>query len=591
MQGYLDAGASGLIYYESEVDHGNGGGKTQLALANNASADSGSGKLSIAQGDGHGGTQTDTFTFAYNDSYYLRSDTITNTPQCFSRKLSDAKTSVWRYGLYDMNGGRVDRNSGFQITFDDGGQTYQGNVGYFGLWLSDGKADTIADGAVIKRQAFGGNQPAKDYTLVKTGGKLSKYTRQQTTLDKIQNVKLQVSLNDGTDQQPNWHQYEVYWDGTQFQKSGVVVCGNNGCTTSDAVGAIANSFWAGQGGVFGFSQSLGGQFAIRDVTGLSNPASEVVSYRIQDVVYPGEAPAKLYCASDCFDSASLNGYFVAQSSQSPFMTGTANQEFNLQGVASLVSYTPAVANGLLTRDGENTAAVLTDKQAFGSMFNNGIRTGKLVPNGSALACAGNPQNYCASRAEDLDVYYVWETGPGAWNQFAAIKPADGSNCEGSSSAICKFEAPLNVTYHVPADSTQFGEYAGTTLILQYAGFGQLWGIPGKCFSAYTNQPTSCDQPNARYVPAFSIPMDAATGLVSDGSGNYLVKWLDREVRFGREPSLANCQTAGFPALPTGIALPDGTAFRNPGDPATADYIGAPPDITATPRVIDGVVKY
>jgi hypothetical protein len=126
-------------------------------------------------------------------------------------------------------------------------------------------------------------------------------------------------------------------------------------------------------------------------------------------------------------------------------------------------------------------------------------------------------------------------------------------------------------------------------VMQYGGFGNLWGIPGSCVSRLTNQPISCDNQQARYVPEFAIPMSDTTGVVTSGSTTYLVKWLDREIRFARK-SLSVCTNAGLVA-PTNVTLPDASGVKNPSDPSDSIYIGAKPTVTSAPRVIQGEVKY
>jgi hypothetical protein len=179
---------------------------------------------------------------------------------------------------------------------------------------------------------------------------------------------------------------------------------------------------------------------------------------------------------------------------------------------------------------------------------------------------------------EADVYYQWETGANNWNQFAAVKDSSGN--------IVQFDAPLQVNYNVPSGA-QYGQYAGKSIVLQYGGFGDLWGIPGQCVSRLSNQPLSCDNQEARYVPEFVIPMSDTTGVVTSGSTNYLVKWLDREIRFASK-SLGTC---GSLVVPTSVTLPTSASVLNPADPASSAYIGAKPTVTTAPRVIHGDVKY
>ena len=139
---------------------------------------------------------------------------------------------------------------------------------------------------------------------------------------------------------------------------------------------------------------------------------------------------------------------------------------------------------------------------------------------------------------------------------------------------------------VRSDVTQ---YAGKSIVLQYGGFGELWGIPGQCVSRLTNEHVSCETQDSRYVPAFAIPFDEVLGRVSDGGTTYLAKWLDREIRFARKDTSV-CSAAGV-SLPSALALPDASDLKNPSDPASPIYIGDKPVVTEAPRVIDGDVKY
>jgi hypothetical protein len=188
---------------------------------------------------------------------------------------------------------------------------------------------------------------------------------------------------------------------------------------------------------------------------------------------------------------------------------------------------------------------------------------------------------CEYKVNELDVYYQWETGPNSSNQFAAVKD--------SSNAFVTFDAPLQVTYDVPNNPAMYKEYAGKGIVLQYGGFGELWGLPGICVSPQTNQEVACDGGDVRYVPSFVIPKDATTGKVTADGTTYLVKWLEREIRFARK-NLAVCNGAGL-TIPTGMTLPTADDLKNPSDPASSIYIGVRPTVTAAPRVIHGEVKY
>jgi hypothetical protein len=210
----------------------------------------------------------------------------------------------------------------------------------------------------------------------------------------------------------------------------------------------------------------------------------------------------------------------------------------------------------------------------------GVRSGRLFTTLADAECTNGSGTYCDHKVNQLEVYYQWETGPNSHNQFAAVKDASGD--------FVSFDAPLNVTFDVP-DTAAYGEFAGQSLVLQYGGFGDLWGIPGQCVSRSSNQPVDCGDENARYVAAFVIPFDATVGRVTEGATTYLVKWLEREIRFAKKDT-AVCSAAGL-NLPSGIVLPTASDLKDTSSASSDAYIGTRPAVSAAPRVIHGEVKF
>ncbi len=584
MKGYLDAQAGSLSFYEEEGGGGGGGGSTALQLTS-VGTGTGSGKLSRTESHG-GSSATETFAFAFDQDHFLRDN------QCFSRDASDPATglSVWRYGLYDsVTGDRITRNSGFPIEYAANGKTYHGYLGYWGLQLPP-DAGAVANGATVNKVDYnsGSNPTTTAYTVVKADGKLTKYTRKGTTLDKLDKIKLNTFVNDTTGffsgAQPN-AQYELYWDNSagNFKVTAQISCGNNGCQTQTLPNEqpVAVSYFIGRGGLQGWSQALGGEVFVKlgGLSGTINSASVVVNYRVQDIVYPADMPSTLYCVNNCPTAATMSAYFASGSTaQSPF-TAATNNNWNPTTAGNVVTYSGDSVNAVL-KDGTASAVTFTDASALQShpQFMNGVRTGRLFTSLAAAECSSSSNTYCDYKVNEADVYYQWETGANNWNQFAAVKDSGGS--------VVHFDAPLQVNYTVPT-GVQYGQYAGKTIVLQYGGFGDLWGIPGQCVSRLTNQPLSCENAEARYVPEFVIPMSDTTGVVTAGSTSYLVKWLDREIRFARK-SLSACAALTVPA---NVTLPTASGLQNPSDSASSAYIGAKPTVTGAPRVIHGDVKY
>jgi hypothetical protein len=91
------------------------------------------------------------------------------------------------------------------------------------------------------------------------------------------------------------------------------------------------------------------------------------------------------------------------------------------------------------------------------------------------------------------------------------------------------------------------------------------------------------------VPSFVIPYDTTSGKVTVNGTTYLVKWLEREIRFARK-NLSVCDGAGL-TVPSNLTLPTSEELKNPSDPESDIYIGVRPAITDAARVIHGEVKY
>ena len=592
MNGVLEGSTDGIRYFHTETrDDGQGLYTGNVALQLNAAdTTTGSGRMLL-----QGQQDSSAFDFAYDANLYLRS--AGNTDECFTRDANDPETgmSVWRYGLYDeTTGERVTRNSGFPIDYVHGGETYHGYLGYYGLSLPAAAMSALQSGDTVKKVDYSGGQSAvkTDYTVLKSGGRLMKFTRQTRTLQQVDRVRFNAffgpegaGLFGGA--QANT-QYEMYWDDAagNFKVTGGMNCGDNGCQIQPLAQEqpVGVSFWQSRPGVQGWSQSLGGEIfiALQGAAGPVDSSTIQVVYRAQDLVYPSQYAAipALYCVRDCPSPASMAAYFANGSSQaSPFVATTFNN-WNQTSLADVITYQTDAAAALLSIGGQ--AVTFTDADALHQhpQYQWGVRSGRLVADVALAECNAGSGTYCDWKINDADVYYQWETGSESHNQFAAVQNASGQ--------FLVFDAPLQVSFHVPAGAA-YGEFAGQSMVLQYGGFGDLWGLPGVCVSRDTNAVVACDAQNARYVPAFVIPNDTVTGRVTGGAHNYLVKWLEREIRFARKP-LGTCSVARLQA-PVGVVLPTAALLKNPADANSDVYIGVKPTVTSAPRVIHGEIMY
>jgi hypothetical protein len=610
INGYIQGGNGALSHYEDDEGGGNGGSQITALALSSVGTSSGGGSVDVTQSQ-NGQSQTQSFNFSYDSTYYYREDG-SNAFECFSRDASDPATlfSVGQYGLYDATtGAEITLNSGFPIQYTVSNQIYQGFVGYYGLSTQAGSPAPASGTTVQKINYQNGSTSTASYTLVTNGGVLARFTRQTTTLKLIDGIQLQVFINDvsGSALPDANTTYIISWSeaAQQFVATGETQCGPNGCqngplSNGDASISIDPSFWSNNG-LQGWSQSLGsGSISVA----LNAPGSPLdattVTYYSQDLVYPDDAnlPASLYCVSDCPTAGTLQSYFTQGSGNSvasPFISATFNAWLP---TTSPVAY--GLSGNVLTGgDGSSTPALYTNSAAYLQypQYQNGVSSGHLVANLSDAACGTDPDTqmpqYCDWSMASAAVYYQWQTGPNNWNQFTAVKD--------STNAYVHFDAPINVTFNVPANTSgnvPYGNYAGTTMILQYGGFGNLWGIPGSCISSLTNQPLACNDPSgtATYVAAFEIPYDPGAtpqqGVVTTSSGGatttYLVKWLNRQILLAQKPT-STCVSAGLSTA--GATLPSASGLEDPSDPSSSVYNGVEPTVTGAPRVIQGQVMY
>lgn len=564
MRGTLSANGSTITFYES----GQRGGSYSNALTlTQSGTSSGSGRASNTEG---GGT-TDT-TFAYNSTHFLRQKG-TNTAQCFSRATSDANISTWRYGVYNANGSRLAlTNPGFGITYETGGTTYYGYAGFYGVFFPDTALSAMGSSATVR-----GARDGTTYTYSKTGGKLTKLSKNQTTLNGVKGQPLRVWFSTG--------EAKLMWDGTNLVQTETMSCGPSGCTNTaiNPPTAIAASTLLGLGFrvLNGWSDALGGPIAIPVPTSGNFLAATDVFYRTRTVVSAADmASLTLYCVGQCpkgktdMEAALPNG--------EPYATVGSNvRNFGPTLISNAKTY---VFSGGLMYLGSVSTANAVDASAFASTKltgnnQNGIRSGQLVSSSdTSINCnsngIANPSGtyLCPHLFNQVTDIYEWETGIKPWNQLATLSQG------GTTVTI---DRPKRLTITLTSSNSTLASTdtkIGSTLQLDYNGFGDLGGIPGSCYNPATNIKGPCGGTNTRYAPDFSL---RAGAVVSDGSTNYFVKPIDQEIRFGKvSDSLCSSLT-----LPTTATLPTASSST---DPRTT--IGTKPTLTSAPAVIHGVVQ-
>jgi len=398
-------------------------------------------------------------------------------------------------------------------------------------------------------------------------------------------------------------QYELTWDGANVlavRKQGA--CGQNGCAWTDLSGAspqvTATSLrtaapW--MQALQGWSQSAGGEVRVAVPQSGEFSNATPLATRTREVVLPGSvtAPADLVCVNRCPKGGLVAGDFTGGSPYQNISvnnwggggTTAVSSEFSFQPVATgnAIAYTFA-GSGLLMSGGS-----AVDASTLTLTGNNqwGFQSGRLVEAGSASYAAsrcdsGNGyqqsdtgNSLCPGLIDNAPVYYAYETGPNPWNRFVGLS---------AGGTPVTFDPPKSFNLTVTTNNTTesaLSPLINSTIRLDYNGFGELQGIPGKCVNSGTNLPETCGNggANQRWVPAFSIKDGAE---LTNGGVTYYAKYLEREMRFGTVDS-ANCGTL---TLPVAVALP---AEPSPTDDPRA-VMGAEPTVTDAPKVIHGIVQ-
>ncbi len=574
--GYIDSAAGTLKFLET------GPNSSNVALSMTAgTTTSGSGTMNT----GGGMMSAVTYNFNYNPSYFRRSESGGVNDQCFDRAKANASRSVWRYGTYKVaDGTRVDQaNPSFQITATYQGGSYYGSAGYYGINFQGLDLNTIPDASPISGLVVSDQRPnnSTTYSLSKVSGKLTKWTSVSTTLAAMDGIPFTFNgdmtgkASGGLPANPTgWGNWQMQWNNTagNFTVVGTQVCGMNGCTLSTlTTPATVNANAFNGMAISGWSDSFGGNINIPS-SAVAHVSGDPVNYFVQSVVIPGSpsAPTALYCLSNCLDTASVAAANADNSGAAmPFNATTNHQWFSAPNAGgATVSYT--FDGGGLKNAG--TAMIVNNASYFASstMYQFGVMSGRLFDTAFASCLTGTA--VCEPSAPS--VYYTWSTGTGQWNQTMWLK---------NGSTVVAFDPPQNVSYTVPTGAA-YGTWAGKTIQLQFNGFGNLYGIPGYCVNPVNNSPADCSTGNVRYVPMFSIPDSAAMTL---NGTPIIVKALDAEVRL-------NDLGAGAAAC-SGMSLAGQTppvgGTHDMSSSSDAYYIGVKPTVTASPKVIDGIVQY
>ncbi len=566
--GTLASKGTAMTFYEA----GNFGGPSTTALTlNQSGSTSGSGRLA-----GTGGMAFDQV-FAYDTNYFYRGNTDGSSLVCFSRDDAQAGYSTWRYGLYNDNGSRYElANPGFPVTYTaNNGTMHYGYAGFWGVYFPNTVIAELTTGSILTKRDPATNT-STPYTVTKAGGKLFRLTRQASTLGAAQGQAMRVFMTSG--------EREIQWNGSNLIITRTFSGGSSTECTSSCTLSAATLYGSGTRVLFGFSESLGGDIAVPVPSSGDFSSGTTLYYRTRTVVAPSEQPSSLKCISRCPKGSLVAGNF---SGGSPYETGATANNFGAPvAKASAVSY--SFSGGVMVNDSGTTGNVDASGLSLSGEYQYGFHSGRLVAPSDATSYGqascnsdGSPNAsgsfLCPWLVDAADVTYEWETGPNPWNQYLGLS-AGGASVTFDPPAMIPFQPTTANTTGLSSGSPMIG----STIQLQYAGFGELQGIPGACVNPATNETVNCGTNlgggmQVRFVPSFSI-RDATSVTVS--ATTKWIKYLERELRLAQVAS-SNC--SGL-TLPTTATLPTSNT-----DPRSST--GAEPSLsTSIPAVIHGVVQ-
>lgn len=590
--GTFTSQGSTITFYESGLTAMGGSYSNALTLTQSGTT-SGSGRL-----QGSGGQSSFDQVFSYDATYFQRGDT--NTPAtyaCFDRRTNLASTSTWRYGVYNNDGSRLElTNPGFPVTYSSGGHTYYGYAGFYGIYLPDSVLSGLSSGATLVKRDPSTNS-STEYTLTKVGGKLTRLTKQEATLGAVKGQTARVWLSDG--------EAEISWDGSTLSKVRTFSNGSSSpCSSACTLSAPTLGQNLGQKVLMGYSESAGGEIAITVPGSGDFSDSTPLYYRTRTVVSPADQPASLKCISRCpkgsltssdFSNRNISQHTIIDPDRGPFELGWTNGNFGNPIVknsdswyARALSY--SFSSGMMVNGNGTPGNVDASSLSLSNTgYQYGLQSGRLIAPSDTTSygeascnsdgTANSSGDYlCPWLLDAAAVVYQWETGPKAWNQYMGLS---------AGGTIVTFDPPTIIPFTPTTTNTSLASGSsliGSTVNLQYAGFGDLHGIPGACVNPATNAEVNCGDSlggdlQMRYVPKFSIT--DGTSLTVNSSIKWM-KYLDREVRFLKYGRPDNCSGLTMPTSST-------TLPSTNNDPRLST--GAEPSLsTAVPAVIHGVVQ-
>ena len=543
----------------------------------------------------------DISSYAYTEDNFCRQlklrngSAISADEECFFTDELKGKKEVFNYSLFNSSTGAVHdlAQGGFGVKFTVDGEVKYGYADYNGVHfdedtskgLSDAQAFTVADPS----NSRDGDTVSLD--ILQTN--LRKITSSKVSLSSLDGIRINAFLlaNGDVTNLGTTGEYNMSYDAdnnrfiaTKRDNEALGTALN--FSVSEILAADdSDKVW----NITGWAPGVGGINIPRDA--LAAPADSLVVKDVEERVSLSDLPVTLYCLEQCpgytaieaaktkigneQSPASVYGGVGFGGSSSDFVTYTLNTSTYNYGDGD-----GDVAIGSVSSD----LYSLLDESSIGY----GIYSGPLVTAKSQLACpSGNDVDFCMIPIWDGDVTTTYRitTGHKPWHQTRRL--LDSSNNE------IAFSAPQLLYFTAPDDSTQYGEFAGKELSLEFNGGRDLYGIPGRCLNKTTGVFTDNCYVNGvnpgdgvwPWVDMFRIPKNETSGLLYTGAGqtgtSYLVAPNEGLVFLG-----LNADAKGTLSLGDVTSLPSGTIL-NVGPSGGANYIGTEPTQPSTPSIRAG----
>lgn len=415
-------GINGHVVLDLDADEGHGKVIYTMSYDDSAFGEDGStGSEQLA-------TQDYSFTanFAYNSQFYLTEFDESGQDFSYCTSRGTYYTNVWEYKLYDESGDAVDLNAGgsYKYANSEGGIDYIW-ADYWGVWGPEG---VVTDGAEVT------DEDGNDYTIVVGDGRLMKSTKSSITLGDIKDDDFIYW------DETSGEQWKIKWNGTNFVKTAIEGCGQDGCSFTDVTETII-SF--SQGDFIGLWKEGFGSLDFVAATLPLTDSTEIPRFE-HSVVTPSDFDGQettLHCYYECLKAP--------VDTDDPFLASkeTANDgsyEYTFNPTEYTLKY-----NGTAI-----TQSSSSNSESSGGAYSWGVWSGAMVTTSVADTITDPWEVWEATTS------YNWETGPNAWNKYVALKDSNDDPVTFDSPITCELDHDTRGKFY-----------------LEYAGNGQLWGIP------------------------------------------------------------------------------------------------------------------